>query len=804
MSAWQLDLRLGLRSLRRSPAFAVLAIVTLALGIGATTAIFSVVYGLLLRPLPYPNADRMAVLWEAAENFGPMSIAYPNYLDWRERAKLVDQIVVFRRSSIALSGDGEPERLAGSQASRNVFEAPGIGTQLGRSFTAEEDRPGGPRVAIISDGLWRRRFSADPAIVGSKLTLDGEPHEVVGVLGAGVGYPGRTDVWVPIGRYSDDPGWTRGNHPGIYGAVRIAPGATLEQVKAEFASITGALAREYPDSNTGTSVELTALNEYLSRDLRPAALALLAAVGFVLLIACVNVANLVSTRMVGRRRELAVHVALGAASRRLVRQSLAESLLLATGGALVGVVLADLGLRGLLMLWPDLFPAAIQIRLDAPVFGFAAGVALLSAIAFGLWPAWRAGRSDPHHALREGSHAAGDRRSGRAGRILGTAQVALTVVLLVGACLLTKSLLGLMNADLGMQTEHRLAIGVQLPENKYDEPARVRFIDALLPRLRAIPGVRSAGVSSNMPLLNGSQTSFAVRGVEAPPVNHRPHAEYAEVDNGYFDTMSIPLVSGRLFEPADVVDGNARAVVIDQAFVRKHFPDKDPLGQQIHMGHDDVEMARRTIVGVVGDVQYRGPGGEPPLPEMYFPYAAGIMPGFRVALATDIATETVLPAVRREIAALDPALPIFDVRTMDAVVEGALSSHRLNTTLMSLFAGLAMVLSGIGIYGVLAYHFARRTQEMGVRVALGATRREISRLVLGHAARIVIGGAILGSLGALVAGQAMKGLLVGVSPIDPPIFALALAFIAAVGFSAAGLPAYRACRITPIEALRQE
>ncbi len=804
MNAWHLDVRLGWRSLRRSPGYAALAMLTLALGIGATTAIFSVVYGLLLRPLPYPNAERMAVLWEVGENFGPMSIAYPNYLDWRERARLVDQVVVFRRTSIALSGDGEPERLAGAQASRNIFEGPGIQPLLGRTFSADEDKPGGARVAIISHGLWQRRFGADSAIVGRKLTLDGEPYEVVGVLEPGVGYPSRTDVWVPIGRFSDNPDWTRGNHPGIYGMVRLAPGAGVAQAQAEFDSITAAMAKEYPDSNTGTSVELTALNEYLSRDLRPAALALLGAVLFVLMIACVNVANLVATRMVGRRRELAVHVALGAASPRLVRQSLAESLLLAAGGAAIGIALADGGIRLLLLLWPDLFPAAVAIRLDTPVFAFAAGVALLSALAFGLWPAWRAGRADPHLALREGGHAAGDRRSGRAGRVLGTVQIALTVVLLIGACLLTKSLLGLMNAELGVRTEHRISLGIQLPENRYDGPARVRFLEALMPRLRAIPGVENAAVSSNVPLLDGNQTSYLVRGVVAPPVNERPHAEYAEVDGDYFATMGIPLLNGRLFEPADAVNGQARSIIIDQAFAAKHWPGEDPLGKQIHMGRDDTDEARRTVVGVVGNVQYRGPESQPPLPQMYFPLAAGIMPSFRVVLATGIETDAVMPAVRREIAAQDAALPIFDVRTMDSVVEGALSSHRLNTALMSLFAALAMTLSGIGIYGVLACHFARRTQELGVRVALGATRREISRLVLRHAARIVIGGALAGSIGALIAGRAMTGLLVGVDPIDPPIFALALAFVAAVGFAAAGLPAWRACRVAPIEALRQE
>jgi putative ABC transport system permease protein len=799
---WQ-DVRYGLRMLAKNPGFTVIAVLTLALGIGANTVIFSIVNSLLLRPLPYPKAEELVVVWETGKTFGPMSISYPNYEDWRAQAKAVD-IAIFRRQSFTLTGEGEPERLRGSLASASLFDVVEVPPQLGRSFRADEDRPGGDRVAILSHGLWERRFGSDEGVLGRKLTLNGVLHTVIGVMPARFSYPSNTDAWVPIGPYSDDPAWReRGNHPGIYGVGRLK--RSLEEARAEIEAIAVRLEAQYPQANAGNRVALTPLRGYLVQDTRPVLLILMGAVGLVLLIACANVANLLLARGVARRREVAIRATLGATRWRIAQQFLTESLAIALAGGALGLLASRWGIGAILALNTGFTPRTGVVEMDTWVLGFTAGLSILTGLVFGIAPAWRAARGEYSRTLKEaGRSTTGGRGQQRLKAALVVSEVALALVLLISAGLLTKSLATLLRVDPGFNSESLLTMNVSLPEAKYREmPQAIRFYEELVPRLAALPGVRAAAVSGELPLLSGSQSGFNVSGRPPLPPGENPAAEYNQVTPEYFQALGIPLLGGRALDSRDR-EGTPKVMLVDESFARKHWPGEDAIGKQIFFGPNDVPERRLTVVGVVGPVRYAGLGQEPPRPQMYYPFAQNPTRSVFVVIRTEGDPLGVVSGVKQQVQALDPDLPLYSVQTMEKVVEDSTASQRLNALLLGFFSGLALVLTAVGLYGVISFTVAQRTHEIGIRVALGALPMDILRLVVGQGLRLTLLGVGLGLAASFAVTQLLSKLLFQISPRDPLTFFGVTGVLAAVALAACWIPARRATRVDPMVALRYE
>jgi predicted permease len=805
------ELRHAARGLARTPAFTAAAVLTLALGLGANTAIFSVVDSALLRPLPFRDPDRLVLVWETMGDWKTRWVAPANFLDWRRDSRSFDGLAGFSTTSLNLTGAGEPERLQAGVVSDNLFDLLGAQATLGRGFRRGEDEAG-PRVALLGDALWRRRFGAAPDVVGRTLRLNGEPHEIVGVMPAAFRFPTGVELWIPgmqgipsIHSVLRGQDMRTMRHSHIFSVVaRLAPGREAGAAQAEMDAIAARLAEQYPDSNKGLGVNVASLRDHLVGDVRPALAILAGAVGFVLLIACANVAGLLLARAAQRAPDTALRLALGAARGRLIRSGLMEALLLSLAGGVLGVGLAYWGVDAIVALSPPGVAGLEGATVDARVLAFAGAISLITAVLFGLVPAAQAARPDLGGLLGSGVRTVGHPARARARRVLVVAEIAMAQVLLVGAGLMLATLVRLRSVDAGFDDASLLTFQVSLSDARYREPhVRRAFYDRVLEGARRLPGVSGAAAVMRLPLAEGPVNRGLMIADAPPPQPGEDHSvDYQVVDAGYVATARIPLRRGRWLAESDA-EGAPRVVVIDEAAVRRYFPDQDPIGRLISMGDGDDRANWRTIVGVVADVRHRGPD-QAPTPTAYAPYPqdreSWNMMSF--VMRTSVDALTLAPAVGPLVRAVDPEQPISNVRTMDEVRAAAVLRPRFLATLLGVFAASAVLLAAVGIYGLMAYTTTQRTQELGVRMALGASRRAVLRLVLGEGARLAVAGVAVGLLAALGLSRLLSGLLFEVKPTDPATLAAVSVMVGVVAALASFLPARRASRVDPARALR--
>jgi putative ABC transport system permease protein len=807
------DLRYALRMLLKAPAFSFIAIATLALGIGANTALFSVVNAVLLRPLPYPEPGQLFRFSETRPANAELGISYPNYLDWRAAQHTFATLAVYRRDDFNLTGTGETETLRGVFVTASYFDVMDLAPKLGRAFSERDDRTGGNNVVLLSESLWQRRFGSDPHIIGRVVALNWISYEVIGVMPASLSNPSNVDVYAPFGYYASRPYLTqRSSHPDLYGIARLKDGVSIEQAKADFDLICKNLEGLYPDTNAGGGVRFTQLLESAVGEYRENLWLLLGAVGFVLLIACANLANLLLARATGRRKELAVRAALGASRRRIMAQLLAESVLLSAMGGAVGLLLAIWGADAIVALSPKDIPRFQQVRFDGVVLAFSAIVSLGTGLLFGFLPAWKASGENLNSALQEtgrGGTAGPGRRRSQALLIVG--QVALACVLLTGAGLLVKSLAALQHVRLGFDPNHLLTMKIKLPGLKYrgnpNGPAEMAgFYRRLLERVDALPGVTSAAVSDNAPFGgSGWQQPFAITGQPDPKPGDEPSAEGQSVSEDYFKTMGTALLRGRAFGPSDSLD-KPNVVIIDETFARRFFPGEDALGRQLNDITRDRPRSQYTIVGVVSTVRHNDLAeAEPKLPQCYYPIAQ--TPGVNATLLVRVAGDLVLMArvVRKTVLGGDAdGQSVYDVRTMDDRLSQSLDTRRLSTILLGLFSGLALVLAALGVYGTLAYAVAQRTREIGIRMALGAQRGDVLGMVLRQSLSVVLIGIALGLVAAFAATRLLASLLYGVGSNDLFTYASVVFLLGSAALLASYIPARRAMKVDPMIALRAE
>ncbi len=803
---WQ-DIRFAVRMLAKNWSVSAIIVVVLALGIGANTAIFSVVNAALLRPLPYADPDKLVRLSEDSPQVPQMSISYPNFLDWREQNKVFSGIAAMQFRSLNLTGKDEPERLAGRAVSAELFDVLGVKPALGRSFATEEDGPGANPVCIISDGLWQRRFGSDPALVGKQITLSGASYTVIGVLPASYAYGTPTDVFVPIGLRADEMK-ERGSHPGIYAVARLKPGVTVETARAELIAMAQRIGEQY--GMKGNSATLTPLSESFVGDIRTTLLILLGAVGFVLAIACANVANLLLARAATRQKEMAIRTALGAGRLRIVRQLLTESLLLAILGGIIGVLVALWGTDLLRSASADSLPSTAVIKLDGSVLLFTLLVSLLTGIVFGLAPALAAAKTDLHDTLKEGgrSSTAGGRRSWLRSTLV-VAEVALSLVLLIGAGLLIKSFVRILDTDPGFKPQNLLTMQLALNAKKEDGAKVLNFFNDLNERIAGMPGVEAAAFSNGIPLGQTADTSFAIVGRPKPEPGKQPQTMMYVTSPDYLQAMGIRLVKGRFFTSQDT-QRTPRVAVIDESFARQQFPDQEALGQYI--AGDGKDNPDAEIVGVVGHVKHFGLDAiERVQPQLYLPFNQAPDDAFPfLASRTNLIVRTtadplnLAAAVRREVQALDPNQPVFNVSTMEQTLDQSLVTQRLSMTLLAFLASLALILAAVGIYGVMSYTVTQRSHEIGIRMAIGAQQRDVFKMVIGRGMLLALIGVAFGLAGAFGLTRLMATMLYGVEPTDPVTFISIGILISGVALVACYVPGRRATKVDPIVALRYE
>jgi putative ABC transport system permease protein len=799
------DIHYAFRRLFKAPGFALVALVTLALGVGANSAIFSVVNGVLLKPLPYPESDRLVGVyhsWEGARQ--PMS--GPNFTDVARLSKSLENAAAVSRSRLILTGEGEPLRIDVATVSASLFNVLRVRPSLGRTFNADENTPGKTHVVVLSNGLWKQRFGSDPGVIGRRIQLDGESTEIIGVMPAEFSFPADRQAWVPL--VYDESFVTKSRGAWYLSVVaRVMPGVTPEQSAAEIQTIGRNLEKQYPDDNGSLGMTTLPLREAMVTNIRGAMLVLLGAVGLVLLIACANVANLLLARAAARETEMAVRTALGAGRGRLVRQLLTESAILSICGAALGLLLATWGVSLLIALQPQGIPRLDDVRVDGTVIIFTLATALLTSLLFGVVPAFHATRA-MSYTLKEGGRGTVSTRSGSRMRgALVVAEMALAVMLLVGAGLLMRSFVRLQAVDPGFRPAQTLTFELTLPDVRYQEDAtRIAFFDQLLPRLRALPGVRSAGAVMGLPLSGMNfNISFVVRGRPPVPPSLQPAMEVRVASADYFSTIGIPIKRGRGFTNDDR-EGRPRVVVITESAARQYFPGEDPLGKSIALGWGKgpgKPKAGGEIVGIVGDVKDAGLS-EPNPPEIYLPLRQWPVSSMSVVVQTVTPPTSLVDAVRSEVYSVDPNLPVSNVRTLDQIVAKSISQPRFYTTLLGIFAGVALALAAIGIFGVLSYAVAQRTREIGIRMALGARERSVVNLVVGQAMALVMVGVAVGTLAALVLSQTMTKMLFHVAPTDPVTFGGVAVVLIVVALVASYMPARRAALVDPIVALRAE
>jgi putative ABC transport system permease protein len=804
------DLRFALRQLRKSPGFTLIAVLTLALGIGANTAIFSVIYAVLLQPLPYPDGKRVVILTETDSNQPQISVAYPDYVDWKRDNTVFENIAVSRRESFNLSGlpGRAPEQVPGGLVTGNFFKVIGLQAQLGRVFTEEEDRVGGPPVCVISDKLWQRVFTRDPNVLGKTVNFGNQPYTIVGVMPPQMFSPRTAEVWFPLTRRTGDAMWqSRDNHPGLFGWARLKEGVTVEKALAEMKEIQARLANQYPKSNTGVSVTLTTLLENQVGEYRDSLRLLLGAVALVLLIACANLANLLAARGAARAREFAVRAAVGASRWQIIRQLLIESFVLALSGGLLGLCLAAWGRDLLVALAPPGVPRFQNIALSGWVLVFSLGLSFATSVLFGLWPAWHSSRADIQLALKSGGHGSSEAAGARRSRdLLVITEVALTLLLLSSAGLVLKSFANARNLGLGFDPHLLLSARVDLPEPSYSDAKKLlNFDEALMQKLSALPGVQNAALAANPPLMTGWQTSFLPEGMQEPEPGKSPSTEMSVVTDGYFQTLKTPLLRGRAFDTRDTKEAPP-VIIIDQLTADRYFPGEDAVGKRIGMyvGGENDQRVYRTVIGVVPHLKVYGFEETTVLPQAYLPMRQQPQTGLVVLLRTTLSPKSLEKPVRDIVASLDPAQPAFEFKTMQERVEETWATPRLMSFLLVCFAVLALTLAVVGLYGVMAFNGLRRMREIGVRLALGAMPAQIRTMMLKQGMRLLGAGLILGFAGAIALSRVMRSLLFGVSANDPLIYGSVTFVLAAAALFACWIPARRASRVNPMITLRAE
>ncbi len=802
------DLRYGIRVLLRKPGFTAIAVIALSLGIGANTAIFSAVNAILLRPLPYHEAERLVWLWEQnlASDIQEESISFPNFSDYREQNHVFEDVAAFTRWRPVLTTDGEPERILAEQVSASLFSVLRVEAAAGRTFFPEEDQPGKNNVVVLSHGLWERRFGSDKDVIGKTITLNGNPHTVVGVMPGDFRHPAPdarrpTELWTPLGM---DASRVHRRLDILNVIARLKPGVSTEQARAEMETISARLDRQYPDTNAGWVVTIIPLHERFVGDVRPAMLVLLGAVAFLLLIACANVANLLLVRSTVRHKEIAIRRALGATRGRLIRQFLTESLLLAVAGGLLGTLLAVLGINLLIALSPGDIPRIGEASLDVGVLGFTLGLSLLTGIIFGLAPALEASNPDLNESLKEGGKNPGPGAGGaRLRSLLMIFEVSMALILLICAGLMIKSFLSLQQVNPGFNPERVLTVELALPRSKYKENNQVlSFYKEVVSRVESLPGVQAAAAVSALPLGGGvSVLNLEVEGRQQPPAGHVIGAESQVVSPSYFRTMGIPLLKGRLFTDQDVEDAPG-VIVINDVMADRYWPNEDPIGKRISLV-DARTGPWLTVIGVVANVHQVTLDSEP-YPQMYEAYSQN--PGWGAALVVRTASDPmgIISAVRTQVSALDKDQPLYNVRTLEQVYADSVSRQRFNMLLISIFTAVALALAGVGIYGVISYSVSHRSHEIGIRMALGARQVDILKMVIEHGLKLALVGVGIGLVAAFVLTRVMSSLLYGVSAIDPFTFATGTIVLIGVAVMACYVPARRATKVDPMIALRYE
>ncbi|HEV2829868.1 MAG TPA: ABC transporter permease [Pyrinomonadaceae bacterium] len=795
------DLRYGIRSLWQRPGFTAIAVITLALGIGANTTLFSFVNGILLRPLPYKDPSQLVILDENAPKQGIKSfgVSYPNFVDWRQQNHVFEDVTSYQPNSISLVGAGEPERLPGARISHGLFELLGVAPSLGRTFTAEEDQPETDNVVIIGHGLWQRRFAAADNAVGQTLTVNGRARTIIGVMPPDFKFPETAELWVPLAL--NEKLFTRTDH-GLNTIARLKPNVTLGQARAEMSNIARHIEEQNPVTNEGLGVDVWPLRDRLVGDYRDALLILLGVVAFVLLIACANVANLLLARSSARHKELALRAALGASRTRIVRQLLTESALLSVLGALLGVLLAVWGKNLLLAAIPGDMPFWMKFDLDLRVLGFTLAISFLTALAFGIAPALQASRTDLNEALKEGGRSGGTGHN-RMRNLLVVAEVALSLVLLVGAGLMARSFAKLGQVHSGFNPENVLTLEVPLTRAKYPEGAQQSaFFHELMTRIGALPGVSSAAATSDLPLRGGWGRSLTVEGRPVQSVGQAPMINHAVVTPNYFRTLGIPLLEGRDFTEADQATA-MKVTIVDERLARQYWPGESPLGKRIRFGPPESNEPWHTIVGVAGAVRHARLDRE--LNQtIYVPYHQIPVNWMAVAVRTTVEPRSLAGAVKKEVLALDKDQPTANLLTMKEIVSRSIWQQRFYAMLFGLFAALALVLAAVGIYGVMSYAITQRTHEIGIRMALGADRLKVLKLTLGQGMKLALTGVVLGLVASYGLTRLMSGLLFGVSTTDTGTFVSIAVFLVGVTMLACYLPARRATKVDPLVALRYE
>jgi len=803
MSGFLTDIRYALRMMIKKPAFAAVAVATLALGIGVNTAIFSVVEAVLLRPLPFREAERLCALRETSQRVPIVGPSYPNFLDWRGRSRSFQDMAVLIQEGFNLSGVDRPERIGASAVSANLFSLLGVRPILGRDFLPAEDGAGAEPVAILSYGLWQRRFGGDAGAVGKVMTLDGTPTTVVGVLPASLRQANASDLYIPIGRVLEEV-QERGSHDDTVVLARLKPSVTVRAARAEMAALAAALAREYPVTNTGYGVEVAPLSDLLVGETRTPLLLLLGAVGMVLLIACANVANLLLARAATREREIAIRAALGAPRHRVFRQLLTESLLLGAVAGAAGLLMGQWSLGWLLAWIPrDLLNGATP-AMNLRVLAFTAGLSLLTALFAGIIPAFQASRRDLNETLKEGGRSPSPGvRPHRLRQGLAVAEIAVALVLSVHSALLLRSFFLLTKVDPGFNPRNVLTMYVDLPEGRYGLPGQTAaFYRQILERIAALPGVQAVALGTDLPLTgNHSRSDISIEGLPIPSPDQFPHPDFHRITPGYLKVLGLPLVRGRNFTEADG-PGAPEVALISDSLARRYWPGVDPVGKRFSLGRPRAATRWATVVGVVGDTKQYGLDARPPL-EVYLPFLQSPRNGAVVALRGE-GPGALAPSVTAAIQAVDPDLPVHDALTMDQVSAASVGSRRLTMTLLGLFAALALILAAVGIYGVISTMVEQRTHEIGLRMALGARRISVLRLVVGEGMRLALLGVALGSMLAVGLTGLLQSLLFGIGARDPLTFLGVAVLLVLVAAAACYLPARRAATVDPMIALRCE
>ena len=804
------DIRYGFRMLIKRPSFTIIVVLTMALGIGANTTIFSAVDAVLLNPLPYKDPDSLMAVWETNKQLSPEvwdrnEVALGNFRDWRSRNQVFDQLGSLFYADVNLTGVGEPERIKSCVVSTNFFQVLGIQPMIGRSFLPEEEKPGSPRAVILSNGLWERLFGSDPNLTNKSLTLNGNPVAVIGVMPPGfdVQFPTsiRVDMWLPM--RVDPADFNRNNHY-LYAVARLKPGISRDQAQTEMNLISSQLQQQYPETNAQKGVNIVPLRKQVVGNVESYLYLLFAAVGFVLMIACANVAGLLLARVTARHKEVAVRIALGASRWRIIRQLLTESIILSALSGLLGLVFAYVGIKLLVTLTPPDVPRLHEIGLHIPVFFWTLVISILTGVLFGLAPALQASRPDLNESLKKTGRNQGGFQGGGLRNPLIVSEVALALLLSVGAGLMIKSFIRLQQVSPGFEVDKLLTMSIALPRQKYREPQQANvFFDQLAEQIKTVPGVKSVGGIDPLPFSNSnSTTGFLVEGAPVVPLAERPDVGRRTVTPTYFETMGIPVLKGRSFTAQDR-DDTPDVIIVNEALASRYWPNQDVVGKRLGVEDDASKQEWRQIVGVVGNVKHQALEAEAK-PEVYFPNQQSPKNFMSVVVRTSSDPASMISAIRSQISTIDKDQPVFDIMTMDQRLAKSVASSRFVMLLLGSFSVLALGLAAVGLYGAMAYLVTQRTQEIGLRMALGAQRSDVFKLIVGKGMRLVIIGMAIGLVASLALTRVMGSLLFEVTPTDALTFVIVSVVLLTVALLACYIPARRATNVDPLISLRSE